>query len=87
MIVNADFFEGVNRLITNFTSNTDYYIIVVIWILLFFGVYSIFWAFFLRVNNNIKTGDLISRLLISCLLFYFLWFIIDLLHINIVVNN
>ncbi|UYP46550.1 hypothetical protein NEF87_002835 [Candidatus Lokiarchaeum ossiferum] len=77
-----DFFSNVSDFLIDFTLNTDSYIMYVIWGLLFLGVFSIFWGFFLRVNKNIKTGELISRLFVSFALFYFLWLVMNLLNID-----
>lgn len=77
-----DFFSNVSDFLKDFTLNTDNYVMYVIWGLLFLGVFSIFWGFFLRVNKNIKTGELISRLFVSFALFYFLWLVMNLLNIN-----
>ena len=80
------FFNDLIEFFGNFSSNIDEYTVKIFWILLFFGVLSVFWAFFLRINRNIKTGELISRLIISFSLFFILWFLTKILDIDLISN-
>ncbi len=85
MAFEDEFFFGVSDFLLDFTQNTDSYVMYIIWGLLFLGVFSIFWAFFLRINKNIKTGELISRLFVSFVLFYFLWLVTNMLNVDLTV--
>ena len=64
-----------NNIVSDIFYHSESYITYLIGLLLLLGIFNIFWAFFLRVNKNIRTSDLINKLLISGLLFYFVWFI------------
>ena len=86
MAFGDDFFDRVTDIILDFTQSTESYVMYIIWGLVFLGVFSIFWAFFLRINKNIKTGELISRLFISFVLFYFLWLLMKLLDIDLTIK-
>ena len=77
-----NFFQGINEVIGNFFLQPSKFVIYLIWGLIFLGVFSVFWAFFLRVNNNIKTGELISRLFICGILFYILVLVTNILDIS-----
>ncbi len=85
MAFEDEFFFGISDFLFDFTQNTDSYVMYIIWGLLFLGVFSIFWAFFLRINKNIKTGELISRLFVSFALFYFLWLVTNMLNVDLTV--
>ena len=86
MVFDDEYFGEISEFLIDFSKNTNKYILYILWGLLLLGVFIIFWAFFLRVNKNIKTGELISRLFISIVLFYFVWLVTNILNINLIVS-
>ncbi len=81
--IHNGYVDWVNTFISNIFYESKSYVRYLIWLLILLGVFNIFWGFFLRVNKNIRTSDLINRLFISGVLFYFVWFLNSLLGVNI----
>lgn len=76
LLVNEDFFSKFSSNFVKFVSNIDQIIPYLIWGLLFIGIFNILWAFFLRLNRDIKTSELVSRLTVAFILFYVVYLIL-----------
>ena len=75
-LVNNEFFENFGDQFMKFLRNIDQIIPYLIWGMLFIGIFNILWAFFLRLNREIKTSDLLSRLIIAFILFFSVYIIL-----------
>lgn len=74
--VNTDFFSRFGDKFMEFITNIDQVIPYLIWGLLFLGIFNIFWAFFLRINKELKIGELFSRLIVAFMLFYVVYLLL-----------
>ncbi len=75
-------FRKFSQFLLDFIQNIDYYIILLIWGLIFLGVFSFFWTFFQKINSELKTSAFIARLFISFLIFYVVWMLSIMLNLK-----
>lgn len=75
-------FRKFSQFLLDFIQNIDYYIILLLWGLVFLGVFSFFWTFFQKINSELKTSAFIARLFISFLIFYVIWMLSTILNIK-----
>jgi uncharacterized membrane protein len=75
-------FSNFSQRVLDFLTHMDSYIIYMVWALIVLGVFAVVWAFFQRVNHEMKTSAFISRIFLSFLSFYAAWLITKVLQIS-----
>lgn len=76
--------DGIFHLLGTISSDPDFILRCMLWLLLLFGVFQVFWAFYLKFNRNIKSGEFIERLVYCAILFVCLFLTLDYIGINMI---